>query len=209
MKQRISTNAFKLIVGFETGGRAYYDKRLSHPTWPEGSSGVTIGFGYDLGYEKRLDRDWGHFFNPEQLTRLARCLGKTGRVAQQAVSGVRDIEVPWDIAAEVFNENTLPQEIRKTLATYPTSAARLPADAFGALVSLIFNRGQDLSGDRRREMKQIKILLADMSVQNMDLCQKIAAQFRSMKRLWHDDKDSDGDLVDRREAEAQLIENAA
>ena len=208
MKQRLSQKAFDLIVRFETGGRQYYDKFLKRPSWPGGASGVTIGFGYDLGYEKTLDRDWSPFLEADQLDRLARCFGKTGTAAQQALSGVRDILIEWDWAAEVFNENTLPQEIRKTLATFPGSADRLPADAFGALVSLVFNRGTDLSGDRRREMQQIKVLLADDSLSQAELCQRIAAEFRSMKRLWTDNKESDGDLVDRREAEAKLIEDS-
>jgi hypothetical protein len=37
----------------------------------------------------------------------------------------------------------------------------------------------------------------------------IAAQIRSMKRLWPARSDSDRDLTDRREAEAKLIEFAA
>lgn len=208
MKQRLSQKSFDLIVRFETGGRKYYEKYLKRPTWPGGASGVTIGFGYDLGYEKNLDRDWEKFLKPDELNRLARCSGKTGKVAKQALSGVRDIVIQWDWAAEIFNENTLPQEIRKTLATFPTAAEKLPADAFGALVSLIFNRGTDLSGERRREMQQIKIILAD-SMRDGLCSRRIAAQVRLMKRLWKDDLVSDGDLVDRREAEAQLIEAGA
>lgn len=209
MNQRIAPKAFDLIIRFETGGCEYYEKLLKRPSWPGGASGVTIGFGYDLGYEKTLDRDWGKFLNPDQLNRLSRCYGKTGSTAKQALSGVRDIEIEWDWAAEVFNENTLPQEIRKTLVAFPRSAERLPAEAFGALVSLVFNRGTDLSGSRREEMSRIKILLADDSIQGKELCVRIAAQFRLMKRLWTDVKGSDGDLVDRREAEADLIESAA
>lgn len=211
MKQRISPAAFDLIIRFEVGGgRKYYDKKLKYPSWPEGSSGVTIGIGYDLGYEKSLDRDWEKFLEAGELTRLSRCLGKTGRVAQQAVSGVRDIAIEWEWALEVFNDCTLPQEIRKTLATFPGSADKLPADAFGALVSLIFNRGTDLSGDRRREMCQIKIILANVATKcGQKELSAIARQFRSMKRLWSDDRESDGDLVDRREAEAKLVEEAS
>lgn len=205
MKQRLSKRAFDLIIQFETGGREYYENFLKRPTWPGGASGVTIAAGYDLGYETHLDRDWGKFLKPDELNRLARCLGKTGQRAKQALSGVRDIIIKWEWAEEVFNENTLPQEIRKTLATFPNSAERLSADAFGALVSLIFNRGTDLSGDRRREMQQIKNILADPH--SKDSHQRIAAQVRLMKRLWKDNKSSDGDLVDRREAEAQLIES--
>lgn len=212
MKQRLSRKAFDLIVRFETGGREYYEKYLRRPTWPGGASGVTIGFGYDLGYEKNLDRDWEKFLKPDDLNRLARCLGKTGRQAKQALSGVRDIIIQWDWAAEIFNENTLPQEIRKTLATYPGSADILNADAFGALVSLIFNRGTDLTGDRRKEMAEIANILKKafwpepVGSSREEIRNKIAAQVRLMKRLWKDNLVSDGDLVDRREAEAQLIE---
>lgn len=206
MKQRISPAAFTLIVKFESGDRAYYEKFLKHPSWPGGKSGVTIGFGYDLGYEKALVSDWEEFLSEDELDRLARCLGKTGSSAKQALSGVRDIEISWDIASEVFNDRTLPQEIRKTLATFPFSADKLPADAFGALVSLVFNRGTDLQGERRREMFRIYTLLGSVYTQK-ELCQRIAEQFRLMKRLWTDNKESDGDLVDRREAEAKLIES--
>lgn len=207
MKQRISPAAFDLIVKFESGERPYYEKFLKQPTWPGGQSGVTLGFGWDLGYEKYLDRDWDKYLTADQLNRLARCAGKTGSAARQALSGLRDIVIEWDWAEEVFNENELPQEIRNTLATYPGSADKLPADAFGALVSLIFNRGTDLEGSRRTEMFRIKTLIGSVYSQK-ELCHRIAEQFRLMKRLWQDDKESDGDLVDRREAEARLIESS-
>lgn len=212
MKERISPKSFGLIVGFESGGRNYYEKFLKRPSWPGGASGVTIGFGYDLGYEKTLVADWNRFLTPDQLSRLERCNGKTGGRAKQALSGVRDILIEWDWAAEVFNEKTLPQEIHKTLRTFPGSAELLPADAFGALVSLIFNRGEDLTGDRRSEMRDIRGIIQQAGTNGIgqhEICRQIASRFRAMKRLWHDDPDSDGDLVDRREAEARLIEQAA
>src|SRR5258708_35332944 len=120
MKQRITQNAFDLIIRFEVGGGpTYYNRFLKHPTWPEGSSGVTIGFGYDLGYEQHFEADWGQYLNSDNMDRLSRCLGKTGSRAHQAVSGVRDIEIPWDMAAEIFNEGTLPHEIRNKLRAFP------------------------------------------------------------------------------------------
>jgi hypothetical protein len=54
----------------------------------------------------------------------------------------------------------------------------LSPDAQGALVSLVFNRGTSMEGDRRREMRAIQAAVA-----NGDL-QEIADQLRSMKRLW-------------------------
>jgi len=47
----VSSEAYALIVRHETGGRPYYERVYrSRPVWPGGSSGITIGFGYDLGY---------------------------------------------------------------------------------------------------------------------------------------------------------------
>lgn len=209
MSKRISQPAFDLIVSFETGGRPYYDKLLARPSWPGGASGVTIGFGYDLGYEKGLEPDWHDYLDEDQLHRLSRTLGLTGSRAKQALSGVRDIVIPWDQAAAVFDDHTLPQEIRNTLRTYPGSADKLPPDAFGALVSLIFNRGTATDGDRRLEMRAIKTIIDESPTPATQVTlDRIAKQFRSMKRLWHNDPDSDGDLVDRREAEATLVERA-
>lgn len=203
---RLSQAAFDLIVRYETGGRQYYDLKLKRPSWPGGSSGVTIGFGYDLGYEQHFESDWMGRFNSDQITRLSRTLGLTGSRAKQALSGVRDCEVPWDVGAEVFDALTLPQEIRNTLRVYPESANKLPADAFGALVSLIFNRGTSLDGDRRREMRVIQTIIDESAAPAMPATlQRISAQFLSMRRLWANDPDSDQDLYDRRGDEAKLV----
>ena len=50
---QISDKAFKLIIKYEVGGgEAYYNKYLKKPSWPGAFSGVTIGVGYDLGYNR-------------------------------------------------------------------------------------------------------------------------------------------------------------
>ncbi len=56
----ISQRAFDLIVAEETGGEAYYNKTEQSATWPGGASGVTIGIGYDCGYETAgtIGADW-------------------------------------------------------------------------------------------------------------------------------------------------------
>ncbi len=82
--------------------------------------------------------------------------------------------------------------------TFP-GIAELPPDAQGALVSLVFNRGTSMEGDRRAEMRAIRD-----AVPSSDL-QEIADQLRSMKRLWIN-KGLDG-LLRRREEEAKLIES--
>ena len=203
--------ALALIVTFETGGREYYEQVYkSRPCWPGGKSGVTIGCGYDLAFEEHFSQDWQAHLSLESFTRLARCVGKAGSQAQQALSGVRDIMIPWVTALAVFTERNLPREIRVTLGTFP-GCDELPGNAFGALVSLVFNRGTSLdASDRRREMLQIRKLIIQAKLTGSTKAPAtlgaLAGQFRLMKRLWQDDHRSDGDLVDRREAEARLIE---
>jgi GH24 family phage-related lysozyme (muramidase) len=63
---------------------------------------------------------------------------------------------------------------------------------------LVFNRGYSLTGDSRREMKNIQNFI---DPQNLS---KIANEIRSMKRLWPNVKG----LIARRETEALLVENA-
>ena len=76
----------------------------------------------------------------------------------------------------------------------------LPADAQGALFSLVYNRGTSMTGDSRSEMRAIRD-----AVPAGDL-QKIADQLRAMKRLWVG-KGLDG-LLKRRDAEADLAESS-
>lgn len=207
-----SKAALKVMIKYEVGGgEKYYNKYLSHPSWPEGSSGVTIGCGYDLGYEtENFVADWQDHLNADVIERLKKVLGKTGSRAQAAVSGVRDITIPWASAMDVFLARDIPKYEAQTRKCFPNVDA-LPDDAFGALVSIVFNRGPLIdNSDRRREMKNIKNILAlggDEEVDADDI-RAIAKEVRSMARLWPDNKSSDGDLHDRRLEEAALIENS-
>lgn len=197
----ISPRALQLLLDYEVGGgRAYYDARLRHPTWPGGESGVTIGIGYDLGYTPRARflADW-HALPQVVLDRLGATMGCKGLRARERAKEVRDIVIEWPVALEVFQRATIPFWIAQTRVAFPGVEA-LPWDAEGALVSLVFNRGTSMEGDRRREMRLIRdaVLVKDLNV--------IAAALRRMKRLWLG-KGLDG-LLARREAEARLVEGA-
>lgn len=205
---KLDPEAIDLILQFEIGGsRKYYERFLARPSWPGGASGVTIGVGYDLGYSPNFEQDWAGHLSADAITRLARTKGAKGQRGKAAISGVRDIIVPWDAALEVFEEKTLPEYIEQTLDAFP-NADKLPPKAFGALVSVVFNRGPLIdNSDRRKEMKRIReILLSgnDTIVDNDDIRQ-IAAQVKSMARLWPNNTKSDNDLHDRRHKEAALI----
>jgi len=182
----------RLILDFEG---------LNQPSeWPGGDSGVTIGIGYDLGYVTvdQFEFDWGPCFTADQLNRLREAVGKRGIAARNRATQFADIRIKRKDAETVFIERSLPMYALKTEMAFP-GITELPPDAQGALVSLVFNRGTSMEGDRRSEMRAIRD-----AVPRGDL-QEIADQLRSMKRLWVN-KGLDG-LLRRREEEAQLVES--
>jgi hypothetical protein len=191
----------QLLLDYEVGGgEAYYRSQLARPTWPGGESGVTIGIGYDLGYTPRgrFLGDW-HALEDDVRDRLAATIGVRGIRARERAKEVRDISIPWSVAYEVFQRSTVPFWMEQTRKAFPGLDA-LPWDAAGALVSLIFNRGPSMEGDRRREMRAIRELVPTGNLPG------IAKQIRAMKRLWQG-KGLNG-LLARREAEAKLVEGA-
>ena len=179
----ISANAYKLILEYEVGGgSSYYNKSLKHPCYPGGESGVTIGIGYDMGYNTaaQFTTDWKGILPTSDYDRLAPHLGKKGGNAKAAIPSVKDISVPWESAEVVFKSNTLPRFIKETIRAFP-GAEKLHEDAFGALVSLVFNRGGSTTGNSRIEMLNIKTAIKSGSVNVYDY---ISEQIIAMKRLW-------------------------
>jgi hypothetical protein len=194
----ISPNGLKLLLDFEVGGgKEYYERFLARPSWPGGESGCTVGIGYDLGYtpRERFLGDW-HALEDSDRDRLGATIGVKGLRARERCKEVRDIVIGWPVALEVFERATVPFWVGQTKLAFPGSDA-LPWDAFSALVSLVFNRGPAMDGDRRREMRAIRD-----AVPAHDLA-KIAKQIRAMKRLWP----SVPGLRRRRDAEAALVES--
>lgn len=187
----LSPKAFDLIVENEGLGQP--------GQWPGNLSGITIGFGYDLGFKTvaQFGRDWGDKLDPIVMSRLSHAVGKRGDEARLIASTFRDITIRREDAAAVLRANSIPWAIAETQRIFP-GVERLPDDAAGALVSLVFNRGGSLSGERRKEMRAIQ-----MAVITGNLAE-IASQLRSMKRLWVG-KAVDG-LLRRREDEARMIE---
>ena len=190
-----SERAILAIIGWEVSDRETYEKLDAVPTWPGDDSGVTIGIGYDLGYETTIREDWSDQLPPDVVERLMMGEGRTRAAAQAALPSLRGIVVPWDAAIAVFRNSTLARYADTTADVFPGLAA-LPPDCCGALVSLIYNRGPNLAGDRRREMRGIRDALAQG---RPDL---VPSLLRAMKRLWPTVRG----LRDRREGEAVLFE---
>jgi hypothetical protein len=204
----LNKKSLDLILEFEVGGgENYYNKFLKNPTWPEGQSGVTIGVGYDLGYVNKAEfsEDWKDL-PKEVFDRLYKVVGIKGYNAKNLVRGLKDISIPWDLALKVFNNKTVTKFYNLTRETFP-NFDNLPEDAKGGLVSLVFNRGNALEGDRRREMKLIRDGMKLVSTYDQKALTFIANQIRSMKRIWIGGSIEKG-MSRRRDAEAKLIEES-
>jgi len=204
----LNKKSLNLILEFEVGGgESYYNKFLKNPAWPEGQSGVTIGVGYDLGYVNKAEfsQDWKDL-PKETFDRLYKVVGIKGYNAKNLIRGLKDITIPWDLALKVFNNKTVTKFYNLTRQTFP-NFDNLPEDAKGGLVSLVFNRGAALEGDRRREMKLIRDGMKLVSNYDQKALTFIANQIRNMKRIWIGGSIEKG-MSRRRDAEAKLIEQS-
>ena len=204
----LSKKSLDLILEFEVGGgENYYNKFLKNPAWPEGQSGVTIGVGYDLGYVNKAEfsEDWKDL--PKEIfDRLYKVVGIKGYNAKNLIRGLKDITIPWDLALKVFNNKTVNKFYNLTRQTFP-NFDNLPEDAKGGLISLVFNRGNALEGDRRREMKLIRDGMRITTIYDQKALTFISNQIRSMKRIWAGGSIEKG-MNRRRDAEAKLIEQS-
>lgn len=196
-----SRASLDLILRFEVGSRARYERDFQRPVWPGASSGVTIGIGYDLGEASKAEitEDWQAYLFEPQLAALLAVQGVCGPPAKQLAQSVSHVVIPLAAAEEVFYLRTLPAYAALTRRAFP-GAEKLPPDAQGMLLSLVYNRGPGLKGPRRREMADIAALLRAPRPK----LEEVARQFESMKRLWPDYKG----LRDRRQREAEVIRSA-
>lgn len=191
--------AASLIIRWEVTSQARYNRALRFPVWPGGASGVTWGIGYDGGHQTRsvIADDWQAHAARD---RLAQTAGLTGGPAKAALPAYRDIETAYDYAAEVFEGRSLVEYERRTDRAFRSGFADLRPNACAALVSLVYNRGAAMTGDNRREMRNIR----DQCVPAQDYA-CIAREIRSMSRLWRGTVNEKG-LTARRESEALLAE---
>lgn len=203
----LSEKALALIIEFEVGGgKDYYDRHLSSPTWPGAASGVTVGLGYDCGYNiaVQIQNDWAGRIADAACRRLAECALIRGTAAAGLVHGLKDIVVGWDAALGVFRDVSAPKFSALTAKSFP-GIENLPANAQGALVSLVFNRGNAMEGPRRAEMREIRKIIMEAETPVAIKLQRIAAQLRAMTRLWVGTAIERG-MTRRRNAEAELVE---
>jgi hypothetical protein len=199
-----STDTLKLLLEFEVGGgEQYYTKYLSKFTWPGGASGPTVAIGIDCCYYSSDELEKIFAFLPANQRKLIKeSTGKSGEKGKEYTKALRQagIVVNWTDALSIFNRLTWPKFTKLAEKAFPGLASLHP-NAYGAIVSLVFNRGTSMKGASRSEMRSLR----DTYIPKKDY-KNIAAQIRKMKRLWVG-KNLDG-LITRREAEAKLVETA-
>lgn len=203
-KLLVSKKSLDLIISSEISNEKEYNQKYKFPTVPGGASGVTIGIGYDLGQGvesiQEFQSDWQGLIDDRIIQRLTIAIHADHKRALSILSSIRDIEIPFESAKTVFYKKTLGKYASKVIRVYPSVEFLYP-DAQGAILSLVFNRGTSVSGDRRLEMRNLINQISSKDYSG------IARSIRSMKRLWINKKNLRG-VVIRRENEARLVENS-
>lgn len=193
----IPDEAIDLIVAFEINSAAYYAQHLQAPVWPKGESGVTVGIGYDLGYQAAsvILLDWRAH---SERSRLSQQAGIRGTAARDRIPTLRDIRTPYPMARQVFDDTTIVTYYRAMRRAYP-GAEHLHPLAQGVLTSLTINRGTSMRGESRREMLTIR----DVCVPAADYA-CMQRELRAMVRVWRGSSIERG-MQRRRNAEADLL----
>lgn len=215
----ISPDGRDLMIHFEVGDRSYYESRLISPTvpaWRTTASGVTVGFGIDVGHMSKdhIQRTFEGFIPQYQIDALKSVSGMKGSNAYyNGLPKVKHVvHVPWNVAVSIFETRTLPHYSQMASRAFNIDGNRLSPDENGALTSLILNRGASMSpssmddppyfyANSRKEMRQIKYDIG------RNFSGLVPGHIRSMKRLWSYSKLKGLHL--RRDAEASLFAKGA
>jgi hypothetical protein len=195
----ISNKAIDFIIEQEITSEVHYNKKLINPEWAGGDSGVTIGVGYDVGYNDKatIANDWSKYLDSKTITLLQSVSGLKGEKAKAAMSPqIKGISIPYSIAKKVFENVSVPKFWKMAQKIYP-QIDELNADTQGALTSMVYNRGNSLEGTRRANMRNIVPMVAAKDYKG------IAREIDASKELWRG-KGLDG-LIRRREQEAKMV----
>lgn len=189
-----------LIVRWEVGSEAQYTRRYQSPIWPGGASGLTWGLGYDGGHQPEhiIERDWA---SHPHAQRLGDSAGVTGTAAKALVPQYRDVIVKWALATEVFDSSSAPRYMRLARQAYGPGFDRAPMPVRCALSSETYNRGPGMTGDRRKERREIRDVC--LSADPVDVA-CVAQQLEASCRVWANDNQNGKGLCSRRQDEARV-----
>lgn len=191
----------KVLIEQEVSNEANYKNKLQQPIWPGGLSGITIGLGYDIGYQKpeELQKDLDGIVAQADIDRLKIYCGIVGHLCKAKLPV--PVTITWSQALKIFYRSSLPKYAKEASQIYDELHTLHPYEQT-VFVGLVYNRGallKDKEGsDRRKEMRMLVQEIREDDDKGM------AALIRQMKRLW--DQRKLGGLIARRELEAQLVE---
>lgn len=207
----------KFIAAWEVSGGDVSKIKQSYnplPHWPAGYSGLTVGFGYDLKYQtqENFKKDWEGKLTPEQLDKLddyvpsinakGKKVAPKKKANKAAVTATKDIEVKYSEAIKVYEDVTIPKFEAKTEKVFP-GYSELDPYTQGALLSLVYNRGESLGKPktlRRKHFMEIREAVVKKDTK------AIAAAIKKMKVEHTNPKNKKG-LHRRRDGEAAYIED--
>lgn len=191
---RISERAFREMLADEQ-----YRETPYVPAARSTSSGVTLGYGYDLGHQTagQLRSELAPYYSDDEVERLVAVAGLKGQDAQDALIDLSDIAISEQDALNLAFD-VKKRYAEDTVKIYP-EVIELHPHCQGALLSLVFNRGSaKLRSASRAEMGQIQDALSKGQEH------EVPAMIRAMKRVWQGK--NLGGLIARREREAVLFE---
>jgi hypothetical protein len=188
---RVSHEVFDFILKTE--------KYMERPYVPsDDSSGVTLGYGYDLGQQKEetVRRELVGLYTSDEITRLLSALGKRGDDARNIVGSLSDIKISEDNALwlAIKMKHRYAQQV---VDIYP-EVIKFHPHCQGALLSMVINRGKSLKGDDRAEMREIQ-----QDFRN-DTPENIPERIEKSKRLWENKPNMKG-VATRRVEEAKFF----
>lgn len=152
----VDADCVDLLVRLEVGSERAYRQKWFRPVHPSAESGVTIGLGYDMRFvnETQFRIDWK---DHPQLDRLVGSVGLYGSAADQAVSQLRDVVTPFELAKAVFLHSTAPIYYQISRRQFGLLAYdRLDPDYQCGLFLITINRGGQMTGIRRAELRAIQ-----------------------------------------------------
>ena len=164
----------------------------------DGKSGVTLGYGYDLGQQTKttMYSELSEFYTQDQLKRLEVAIGVKGTKANELVASLSDITITKENAKRLAI--VVKRRYAESVVSIYPEILKYHPHCQGSLLSLVYNRGSSLKGPSRQEMKDIQKSLEE------DNASVVPSLIRSMKRLWN--SSSNRGLVTRRENEAKWFE---
>lgn len=189
--------AVAAMLAAEGASPESYETLFRHPFL---RGGITIGIGYDLGYETReaIAHDWEGLLDTGVVARLVELAGLRGAAAKARLKDLQDIDIPYDVALRNFRETRLTQMYSSLLRSVP-DVNKAPIACQMAMLSLVSNigvSGFDAPGERYREMRDLKAAIGARQFE------RIPDFIRSMGSLRPDLPP----FVERREREAQICE---